>query len=74
MVRETKNHPLCGYATAVIQKNHPLYCRPKKLFDSERKSGFHGYENKLLSRTKLICKYHIVFSRKYRYKTIHSAQ
>ncbi len=66
------NHPLCGCASTVIQKNLQTqynkgvqaYCKAKGDNDVAQKA--HS-----LSHTKWMCKYHIVFTLKYRRKVIY---
>ena len=66
-------HPLCGYATNVIQKNHlRVIMWLLKLHFNERKVTFMANKTNSLSHTKWMCKYHIVFSPKYRRKIIYN--
>ena len=65
-------HPLCGCATNVIQKNHlRVIMWLLKLHCNERKVTFMANKTNSLSHTKWMCKYHIVFSPKYRRKIIY---
>ena len=66
------NHPLCGCAVFVIQKNHlsviirlfkPIYNGKVILMANKANS---------LAHTKWMCKYHIVFTPKYRRKIIYN--
>ena len=66
---ETINHLLCGWCNKlVIQKNH-LSAKTElfRLLFNERKGDFNGKSN-----TKWMCKYHIVFTPKYRRKVIYN--
>ena len=66
-------HPLCGCATNVIQKNHlRIIMWLLKLHCNERKVTFMENKTNSLSHTKWMCKYHIVFSPKYRRKIIYN--
>ena len=66
-------HPLCGCATNVIQKNHlRVIMWLFKLHCNERKVTFMANKTNSLSHTKWMCKYHIVFSPKYRRKIIYN--
>ena len=66
-------HPLCGCATNVIQKNHlRVIMWLFKLHWNERKVTFMANKTNSLSHTKWMCKYHIVFSPKYRRKIIYN--
>ncbi len=66
------NHPLCGCAVYVIQKNHlsvimrlfkPIYNGKVILMTKKANS---------LAHTKWMCKYHIVFTPKYRRKIVYN--
>ena len=67
------NHPLCGCAMYVIQKNHlsaiievskPLLQKGKVIKMANKTND--------LAHTKWMCKYHIVFTPKYRRKIIYN--
>ena len=67
------NHLLCGCATAVIQKNHlsvimrlfrPVITKGKVILMAKKANS--------LSHTKWMCKYHIVFTPKYRRKIVYN--
>ena len=69
---ETINHLLCGWSQKVIQKNtfpctiklFRLYCRKERYFMAKKEYS--------LAHTKWMCKYHIVFTPKYRRKIIYN--
>ena len=67
---ETRNHPLCGWRQEVKQK----LTRPAtiELFRpiAERKSECMANQTNSLAHTKWVCKYHIVFTPKYRRKIV----
>lgn len=70
---ETNNYPLCGYALTVILKNtFPVIMKLFRLHCNERKGIFMANKTNSLSHTKWMCKYHIVFTPKYRRKIIYS--
>ena len=68
---ETINHPLCGCESKVLQKNtfpytiklFRLYCRKERYFMAKKEYS--------LAHTKWMCKYHIVFTPKYRRQIIY---
>lgn len=65
-------HPLCGCATIVIPKNHlSVYNRGVQANTVERKGDFMAKQSNSLAHTKWLCKYHIVFTPKYRRKVIY---
>ena len=67
------NHPLCGCATDVIQKNHlSSIIELFRLLLYERKGDLIANKENSLAHTKWICKYHIVFTPKYRRKVIYN--
>ena len=67
------NHPLCGCAVYVIQKNHlSAIMRLFKPKHNGRKVILMANKANSLSHTKWICKYHIVFTPKYRRKIIYN--
>ena len=71
---ETINHLLCGWCNKfVIQKNH-LSAKIElfRLLFNERKGDFMAKKTNDLSHTKWMCKYHIVFTPKYRRKIIYN--
>ena len=71
---ETINHLLCGWCNKfVIQKNH-LSAKIElfRLLFNERKGDFMAKKTNDLSHTKWMCKYHIVFTPKYRRKVIYN--
>ena len=71
---KSKNHPLCGCASIVIQKNHlsvtievvqaSILTKGKVILMANKASS--------LAHTKWMCKYHIVFTPKYRRKVIYN--
>ena len=67
------NHPLCGCAVKVIPKNHLFqYNVVVQATLSERKVILWQIKTNSLAHTKWMCKYHIVFSPKYRRKVIYN--
>lgn len=67
------NHPLCGCAVMVIPKNHlSVIIRVFKPNYNEGKGDFMANKVNSLSHTKWVCKYHIVFTPKYRRKIIYN--
>ena len=72
-IYETKNHLLCGWSHFVIQKNHLSdYNRGVQATTKERKDDFMANKANDLAHTKWMCKYHIVFTPKYRRKIIYN--
>ena len=69
---ETKNHLLCGWSQIVIQKSPFRYNRVVQALLQERKGDFMANKNNDLAHTKWMCKYHIVFTPKYRRKVIYN--
>ena len=71
---KSKNHPLCGCASIVIQKNHlsvtievvqaSIITKGKVILMANKANS--------LAHTKWMCKYHIVFTPKYRRKVIYN--
>jgi putative transposase len=70
---ETKNHPLCGCAIKSYTKSHLAVSieKFKPLYD-ERKGDLMANKEHSLAHTKWMCKYHIVFTPKYRRKAIYN--
>ena len=70
---ETKTHLLCGWSQEVIQKNHLSdTIEVSKPLLQERKGDFMANKSNDLAHTKWVCKYHIVFTPKYRRKIIYN--
>ncbi len=67
------NHLLCGCAMLVIQKS-PFYYKVRlfELIYNEKKGDFMANKANGLSGGKWICKYHIIFTPKYRRKIIYN--
>lgn len=69
---EIINHLLCGWRQCVIQKiTFPLIIEVSKPLLKERKGDFMAKKSYSLAHTKWMCKYHIVFTPKYRRKVIY---
>ena len=68
----TLNHPLCGCATIVIQKSPFHYNRGVQATIRERKGDFMAKQTNSLAHTKWMCKYHIIFTLKYRRKIVYN--
>ena len=68
----TLNHPLCGCATYVIQKSPFQYNRAVQATINERKGDFMAKQTNSLTHTKWMCKYHIIFTPKYRRKIVYN--
>ena len=68
----TLNHPLCGCATIVIQKSPFHYNRGVQAAIRERKGDFMAKQTNSLAHTKWMCKYHIIFTPKYRRKIVYN--
>ena len=68
----TLNHPLCGCATIVIQKSPFHYNRGVQATIRERKGDFMAKQTNSLAHTKWMCKYHIIFTPKYRRKIVYN--
>ena len=73
---ETNNHPLCGWETKVIQRESPFLdiigdVQAPKI---KTRKGDLIVANKTndLAHTKWMCKYHIVFTPKYRRKIVYN--
>lgn len=66
------NHPLCGCATIVIQKSPFHYNRGVQATIRERKGDFMAKQTNSLAHTKWMCKYHIIFTPKYRRKIVYN--
>ena len=70
---ETINHLLCGWSQGVIQKITFLsIIEVSKPLSRERKGDFMAKKSNSLAHTKWMCKYHIVFTPKYRRKMIYN--
>ena len=70
---ETINHPLCGCATEVIPKQSPFrYNVGCSSLKHGRKGDLMANQSNSLAHTKWMCKYHIVFTPKYRRKAIYN--
>ena len=70
---ETKNHPLCGWSQQCYTKNHLSVTI--ELFGHYRKKGkviLMAHKKHDMAHTKWMCKYHIVFTPKYRRKMIYN--
>lgn len=69
-----KNHPLCGCALNVIQKYViPVYnSKCSSHYSKERNDVLMANQTNELSHSKWMCKYHIVFTPKYRRKIIYN--
>ena len=69
---ETENHPLCGCATKVIQKNSPMkYNKVVQVLEYNERRILMANSTNSLAHTKWLCKYHIVIVPKYRRKIIY---
>lgn len=70
----TQNHPICGYALLVIQKKViPIYnSKCSSHYCKERNDVLMANKTNELSHSKWVCKYHIVFTPKYRRKIIYN--
>ena len=70
----TQNHPLCGYALLVIQKKViPIYnSKCSSHYCKERNDVLMANKTNELAHSKWVCKYHIVFTPKYRRKIIYN--
>ncbi len=68
----TLNHPLCGCATIAIQKSPFPYNRGVQATIRERKGDFMAKQTNSLAYTKWMCKYHIIFTPKYRRKIVYN--
>ena len=68
----TLNHPLCGCAMIVIQKSPFHYNRGVQATIRERKGDFMAKQTNSLAHTKWMCKYHIIFTPKYRRKIVYN--
>ena len=68
---ETENHPLCGWKTKSYTKRH--LSTTIRMFRpiAERKVKCMANQTNSLAHTKWVCKYHIVFTPKYRRKAIY---
>ena len=68
------NHPLCGCALIVIQKYViPIYnSKCSSHYCKERNDVLMANKTNELSHSKWVCKYHIVFTPKYRRKIIYN--
>src|SRR5574344_1232696 len=71
---KSKNHPLCGCASIVIQKNHlPVTIEVVQAsIVTKGKVILMANKANSLAHTKWMCKYHIVFTPKYRRKVIYN--
>ena len=70
---ETKNHLLCGWRQSVVQKNHlSVTIELFRHYCKKGKGDFMANKNYDLAHTKWMCKYHIVFTPKYRRKVIYN--
>ena len=70
---EIINHLLCGWSRGVIQKiTFPSIIEVSKPLSIERKGDFMAKKSNSLAHTKWMCKYHIVFTPKYRRKMIYN--
>ncbi len=59
-------HALCGCVMFVIQKSPFRYNKGVQATIKERKGDFMAKQTNLLAHTKWMCKYHIIFTPKYR--------
>ena len=68
-----RNHPLCGCAVDVIQKiTQPDIIEVSKPLSKKGKVIYMAKKANELAHTKWMCKYHIVFTPKYRRKMIYN--
>lgn len=68
---EPQTHLLCGWRQNVVQKNH-LSVTIELFRHYCKKGDFMANKNYDLAHTKWMCKYHIVFTPKYRRKVIYN--
>ena len=71
---ETKNHLLCGWCSKLLYKKitFPLLYSCSGYYNNERKGDFMANKSNDMAHTKWMCKYHIVFTPKYRRKAIYN--
>ena len=70
---ETNNHPLCGCALKVLLKKYlSVYNEVVQATLQRKERYFMANKVNSLSHTKWMCKYHIIFTPKYRRKIIYA--
>lgn len=68
-----KNHPLCGWKITCYTKNHlACYNRSVQATIAERQGDTMANQTNSLAHTKWMCKYHIIFTPKYRREAIYN--
>ena len=71
-MHETKIHLLCGWSQIVIQKNTFPLQQSCSVTIARKERCFMANKSNDLAHTKWMCKYHIVFTPKYRRKIIYN--